>query len=363
MQKGRLTTNGVWKMRKRAVFFPHILGWVLYISYELSLVEITVGLSATVIHYSVYYLLNIALFYFNAHVILDFSFFRTSRPYIFACLLILAEIFCYLIFKLFLDALISGKEFTLTWDVNHQRLWITNIWREIFFIGFSTAYWSLLYMIRFKERNHAMETDRLKALANTLELENRFIAAENAYLQNQISPHLLFNSLSFIYNAVHKLSDKAGKGVMLLADIMRYSLVSSQDNRMVALKQEIEQLEKLIEISRLRFGEELHIQFKRQGARRDIRIPPLILITLIENMIKHGDLGDPDRPALIRLQRKDQTLLFTTWNAKRGSDFHPKNGMGLQNMEKRLNNFYQDRFSLMILNGETDFKVTLSLPL
>ena len=55
MQKGRLTINGLWKMKNRALIFPHILGWLLYISYELSLVEVTVGLSATVTHYSIYY--------------------------------------------------------------------------------------------------------------------------------------------------------------------------------------------------------------------------------------------------------------------------------------------------------------------
>jgi two-component system LytT family sensor kinase len=345
----------------RTVILRHLLGWAIYIAYELSLIEITVGVKSGALHYGFFYFLNICLFYFNAHVILDFAFFKTQRPYLIACILIVCEIFAYLLFKLRLDALFNGKPFDLTFDLAHQQLYITNIWREIFFIGFSTAYWSMLYMVRFKERNHIMETERLKAIATTLELENKYVIAENAYLQNQISPHLLFNSLNFIYNSVYNLSERAGKGVMLLADIMRYSLVSSEDNRLVPVVNEVEQIHKLIELSHMRFQEELSIRFQKKGALKNVQVLPLVLITLVENMIKHGDLGDPAKPGTIKLVIGDGRLHFEIRNKKRTSTAHLKGGLGLKNIEKRLSNHYQDRFSLNISDQPTEFTVTLIL--
>jgi two-component system LytT family sensor kinase len=349
-------------MKKRVVVFRHVLAWLIYIGYEMSLIQITVGLSTSAFHYIVFYLLNIGLFYFNAHVILDFAFFKTRRPYLVSCALIVVEIVGYLFIKLELDHVLSGyQNLSLVVNLSNEKLWLTNIWREIFFIGFSIAYWSMLYMVRFKERNHVMEREQLKSIADKLELENKYISAENAYLQNQISPHLLFNSLNFIYNSVRRLSDRAGKGVMLLADIMRYSLVSSEDNRTVLLSKEVEQIEKLIELSHLRYEEELFIKFRKKGKLAEIQVLPLILITLVENMIKHGDLGDAAYPATIRLEQKEHTLIFATTNKKRIGNPYPKGGLGLKNIEKRLVNFYPDRFTLDILDKDDDFSTTLTL--
>lgn len=221
----------------------------------------------------------------------------------------------------------------------------------------------MLYMIRFKEKNHMMETEQLKAKAETLELENKYIIAENAYLQNQISPHLLFNSLNFIYNSIHNLSDRAGRGVMLLAEIMRYSLVSSEDNRTVSLNREVEQIDKLIELSRLRFKEQFFFKFRKKGKLSGVQILPLILITLVENMIKHGDLGEADRPAMIRLEQNDNLLVFETRNKKRPGNPYPKGGLGLKNIEKRLINFYREQFRLEIQDRNDEFSVTLTLNL
>ncbi|HVW95877.1 MAG TPA: histidine kinase [Mucilaginibacter sp.] len=352
-------------MKKRSlVLFRHLLVWLIFIAYEMSLIQITVGLSASVFHYVIFYALNICLFYFNAHVILDFAFFKTHRPYLVSSLLILLEIIGYLAIKLELDNLLSGSK-NLGFMINppNEKLWLANVWREIFFIGFSIAYWSMLYMVRFKERNHVMETEQLKAKAETLELENKYISAENAYLQNQISPHLLFNSLNFIYQSIRSLSDRAGKGVMLLADIMRYSLVSSEDNRTVELTKEVEQIEKLIELSHLRYPEELFVKFRKKGKLKDIQIIPLILITLVENMIKHGDLGDAAKPASIRLEKNENGLVFETKNKKRTGTPHAKGGLGLKNIEKRLQNHYQHRFTLNVLEDEHQFTVLLLLNL
>lgn len=348
-------------MIKKSVILWHVAVWLIFISYEMTYIHFMVGITASIFHYAIFYTLNICLFYFNAYVVLDFSFFRTANPYVCAVFLTIGEIIVYLAIKYGLDYSLSKWYPSNTTLVLGDRYILINIWRGIYFIGFSIAYWSMLYMIKFRERNHIMKTEQLKSIADKLELENKYISAENAYLQNQISPHLLFNSLNFIYNAIHNLSERAGKGVMLLADIMRYSLVSSEDNRTVPLKKELEQIEKLIELSHLRFRDDFFFKFRKKGKLDALQILPLILITLVENMMKHGDLGEAGQPAIVRLERKDGLLVFQTRNRKRRGCVHTKGGLGLRNIEKRLINHYQERFSLKIMNNVDDFSVTLIL--
>lgn len=349
---------------KRTILLRHLLVWAIFITYELALIDVSAGLTAPAFQYVTFYVCNILLFYFNAHILLDYAFFKTRRPYLISILLITLEIIIYLVFKLLLDGVFKGKlTIEIAFTAINKQIWLSNIFREIFLIGFSIAYWSMLYMVRFRERNHAMEKERLRDQANALELENRYIAAENAYLQNQISPHLLFNTLNFLYNNVHRVSERAGKGIMLLSDIMRYSLISSADQRLVPLDDEVSQLEKLIDLTRLRFGNDLNIRMDRKGNGDGVVILPLILVTLVENMIKHGDLGEPDQPGVILLEAGKDTLSVTTWNRKRKSPLHPKNGIGLANVRKRLSNHYVNRFTLDITENEEEFACILTLQL
>lgn len=348
----------------RVILFRHALVWAVFITYELAVIRFTVGLISSPFQLCIYYFLNILLFYLNAHVILDFAFFRTSRPYLIAILLILAEMLFFLWVKLHVDAWLAGAtEVNYALTKAHEKIYLTNIFREIFFIGFSIAYWSMLYMVKFREQNHVMEKAHLKQLAHTLELENKYITAENAYLQNQISPHLLFNTLNFIYNAVHNLSDRAGKGVMLLSELMHYSLLSSQDNRMVSLADEIKQIEKLIELSTLRFDNELFLKFNKKGKLKEVRIPPLILVTLVENMLKHGDLGERKHTGRIDLEVTDDVLIFKTENLKRLSTPHLKSGLGLENIKKRLRNLFPDKHRFNIIDNPTTYITELTLRL
>jgi LytS/YehU family sensor histidine kinase len=187
------------------------------------------------------------------------------------------------------------------------------------------------------------------------------MSVENAYLQNQISPHLLFNTLNFIYSTVHLQSRDAGEGVSRLSDLMRYSLVSADDTRLVSLAEEVVQLENLVELCRMRFGEQFYLRFRKKGKLAGTRIIPLLLITLVENMMKHGDLGDPAKPARISLEVKDMALFFETRNLKRNTSLYPKGGLGLKNLEKRLSNYYQNRFSLTAQEAGDFFIVTLIL--
>ena len=349
-------------MKYRSIIVKHVLIWLAFISYELAFLYFTVGIQASFLHFVVYYGLNITLFYVNAHVILNFSFFKTRAPYVVAIALITVELFVYLVVKYWLDFLVANSHYIPIYHTSIARQYLmTNIWRAIYFMALSIAYWSTGNIFKFREKNHRIETEQLKTVARNLELENKYISVENAYLQNQISPHLLFNSLNFIYNTVHVQSKDAGEGVMLLSDLMRYSLVSADDTRTVLLREEVAQVDNLVKLCRMRFGDEFYLRFRKKGKLKDVRIIPLILITLVENMMKHGDLGNKRAPAEISLLVQEDQVLFETSNRKRNTSLYPKGGLGLKNMEKRLHNYYQEQYTLVVRDVEDLFTVTLTL--
>lgn len=351
-------------MNLKSIITKHTVVWLIFISYELAYLYFTVGIKASLIHFGVYYGLNIILFYINAHIVLDFSFFKTKAPYLIAITLTVTELLIYLIVKYWLDFLVGNSHYIPIFHTSiFKQYLVTNIWRAIYFIGLSIAYWSMLYMIRFKDRNHQMETEQLKNRTRTLELENKYISVENAYLQNQISPHLLFNSLSFIHNLVYKESGAAGDSVSRLADLMRYSLVSADDSRTVSLHTEVAQLENLVELCRMRFKEQFYLRFKKKGKLSSAKIIPLILITLVENMMKHGDMGHKKFIANITVQLDGGRLYFETRNKKRNTNLYPKSGLGLKNIEKRLSNYYQKGYELLLLDEEELFTVKLRIDL
>lgn len=351
-------------MTRQGSLFRHIVFWLIFISYELAYLIITSGINATLAHLIIYYFLNIGLVYFNSHVILDYAFFKTSKPYLISIGLIILEVAVYLIIKFGLDIVLSPQSKTFIEQAQSSKTYLyANIYRGIYFIGLSIAYWSITYMLHFKERNHHMETEHLKTIANTLELENKYISVENAYLQNQISPHLLFNSLNFIYNKVYLESEEAGNSVALLSELMRYSLVSTGDSRKVLLSQEVRQMENLIALCQMRFSGQFFLRVKKKGKLTSVHIIPLVLITLVENMMKHGDLGDKKIPALIQLELDESRLTFITRNKIKNTNLYPKTGLGLKNVEKRLGNYYQGRYRMITVSEQEIFKVNLIINL
>ncbi|QEM12431.1 hypothetical protein [Mucilaginibacter rubeus] len=80
-------------------------------------------------------------------------------------------------------------------------------------------------------------------------------------------------------------------------------------------------------------------------------------------MLKHGDLGDKKHPARISLELAENRLIFEASNKKRQVSLYPSGGLGLKNIEKRLQNHYQDRYSMLIRDENEHFTITLTISL
>lgn len=185
------------------------------------------------------------------------------------------------------------------------------------------------------------------------ELLKQKMDAELAAIKYQINPHFLFNSLSFIYSKTVPLSEEVSNAVLLLSDIMRYALGKEEDAEgKVALSQEITHLKNVIAINQMRFNNKLNIQYSEQINNPGARITPLVLITLVENAFKHGDLLDPGNPLVIRTESDQQKIRFYISNKKKTGPKELSTGIGLKNVMQRLQLTYANKHSFTVNENE-----------
>lgn len=323
----------------------HLAAWAVFILYEVSFARFTAGRFSPVAHYFYYYALNIGLFYFNAHVLLELK----SR---FIALLLFAETAAYLGLKYLMDQAIGYPAGT------YQTLLVPNIYRGVYFIGCSSLYWSVRRFFR-------AETSRLVILRQKAEIEKNLAEARNAYLQQQINPHFLFNTLNYIYNVYHACSAEAARCVLLLADIMRFSLEEVESNSKIPLAREIEQVTQLIELNRLRFDFPLYLDSQMEGDFEGQEVIPLILLTLTENIFKHGYLKNRDDPAQLSISiSPENELRYYSYNLKKHQPSNRRlRSFGLQNVITRLDHSYPGRYRLDIQNEPDYYALTLIINL
>jgi two-component system LytT family sensor kinase len=347
------------------LLFKHIIGWAIFITYEVSFIRLSAGSFSPLKSYIFYYGLNIVLFYFNAHVLLS-SGVRFKRSYLVIPIFILLELVIYLFLKYLLDELLAYPRETFPgWKVYVEKLLLLNLFRGIYLVGVSSLYWSVIRLMVVTRRMFETETNQLIILKEKAEVERNLAEAMNAYLQQQINPHFLFNTLTFIHNTYYKYSQDASQCVLLLVDIMRFSLEDVDIKGRTALIKETEQIGNLIELNQLRFDYELYIDFHTEGNLEGAQIIPLVLLTLTENIFKHGDLKKKETGAKLHISLNEQNeLRFFSWNLKKHQPVNKRlRSIGIKNVIKRLEYSYPHRYSLNIENNEKSFSVELMMQL
>jgi len=352
-------------MKKKAVIW-HILGWLVFAVYEIGVVYITTGTVKRLTDYLIYYALNISLFYVTSTIILPYSFGKSQNPYLKAFFLILGEMMIYLLIKISLDELIDWKKHSvhLHWDHPVKYL-VLNLWRGLYFLGISILYWSVIRLIAYQQREHVFNQNRLELEKERAVLERDLIAAQNAYLHHQINPHFLFNSLSFIHNTFYEYSKDAAKCVMLLSEIMHYTMLEPGPDGKKELNTELEQIDNFIILNRHRFEFDLQLDMKVTGDTTGCRIIPLVLLSLTENIFKHGNLKRPEKKARLYISiSQRQELTFHSWNLKKNQTERRRiRTIGIENMIKRLEYSYPHQFKLNIYEEEESYELELKMQL
>lgn len=197
------------------------------------------------------------------------------------------------------------------------------------------------------------------------ELETQKLQAELSFLKMQVNPHFLFNALNNIYSlAVMEKSKRTGDSIMKLSDLMRYVLYEKEDSEnKVSLNKEIRHINSYIDLEKLRHPGDIYINFSIEGETDDKRVAPLLLFPLIENACKHGILTDPARPVNIQIKAVNHHLDFSIENFTNSYQKDSVGGIGIQNVQKRLDLIYGNTYKLDIQETKEKFLVNLQLPL
>jgi hypothetical protein len=192
-------------------------------------------------------------------------------------------------------------------------------------------------------------------------LEKEKLNAELLQLKNQVNPHFLFNTLNNLNVLIHTNPDKASDIILGLSDVLRYQIYDSQHDK-VSLQKDIEIIEQYLELEKIR-RDDLNIHVVKNGNFSGVLVPPLLFTNFVDNAVKHSNTRGASFINLF-LKVENKQLYFEITNSKSEQKTTTENnGLGLQNVKKRLNLLYGDAHSLKIMEEAELFIIKLTIPI
>ncbi|RNL54172.1 histidine kinase [Pedobacter jejuensis] len=199
----------------------HLIAWAVFIFWESVIIGLIYGQFGNFSNYAIHYTLNISIFYVHAHVLM-LSLKNPKQAFWKLPVFMFLE-------TIFFVGLIYGVD-TLLFKYTHVfskemgeplTRALTVLWRCLFFMFFGTGYYFLISFINTKAEKERIERQRFRILLEKEKTEKELVQSRNAFLKAQINPHLLFNTLEFVYQKFKHHSQKDAEAMLYLADIMR----------------------------------------------------------------------------------------------------------------------------------------------
>jgi len=197
------------------------------------------------------------------------------------------------------------------------------------------------------------------------QIDREKLQAELQLLKSQVHPHFLFNTLNNLYALTLTKSDRSPLVVLKLSDLLRYMLYECNASE-VLLQKEIAFMRNYIGLEQLRYGDRLDMSVDISGDYEQKLIAPLLLVPFLENAFKHGTSEQLEQAWMhVDLQIQGTKLKFKVINSREAMPHDDVyiGGIGLQNVQKRLELLYPGRHDLRIVAGEETFMITLALEL
>jgi signal transduction histidine kinase len=224
----------------------------------------------------------------------------------------------------------------------NQALGATFIWNFLIYWGIVIGQHAFAYYQKFHERE-----------VQSAELETRLTQARLQALQMQLNPHFLFNTLNAISSLMHKDVEEADRMIVHLSDLLRYALESTEAQK-VPLRQELDFLDRYLQIQQARFGDRLAVRREIAAETLDALVPNLVLQPLVENAIEHGIAPHARAGEIVlRARRSDGRLELEVQDNGGGlpADQPLVDGIGLSNTRARLLQLYGPAQELHLANG------------
>lgn len=331
----------------------HIVSWGIYAVLLFALFNVTTNTEVALIRVCGILLIQVSLFYLNLNVLIK-KFYERQFFISFGIINLLLTLLATFIGDVIAQISFQYKTSCKSRSHNHcnyehhrhddpiiDSIFFEDHWRladlEISFNHAMPALLAILvafviYMIGKRKK----EEDLQLLLAN----------AEKNFLRQQINPHFLFNVLNNIYSLSIDKDPKTPQAIMQLSKMLDYSLYSSK-NDYVKLEEEIQYIEHLIALFKLRDSTLNNIQFDYSKADKQVLIAPMLLLTFVENALKHGNVEKEDGFLEITLKTQEQSIDFVCRNSYlSGKSIDQTGGIGIQNVERRLELLYPERFQL-----------------
>jgi two-component system LytT family sensor kinase len=205
--------------------------------------------------------------------------------------------------------------------------------------------------------------DRAKVLNMSETLEKKKLHAELDLLRNQINPHFLFNALNTIYYKIDRSNQSARETLERFSKMLRFQLYEC-NKPYIAIEEELNFLSSYIDLQKERLNENYHVVCKGFDEVTNLMISPFLLMPVIENCFKHiSDSVDKENNIFIECRKARHTFLLITSNSVNSKAGEEKTGIGLENMQKRLELVYPNKHELITKRTADTFELTLKLDL
>ncbi len=201
-------------------------------------------------------------------------------------------------------------------------------------------------------------------LIRTREAQAQRDRAELAIFKAQISPHFLFNTLNTLYSLVIGTSRKAEDAFIKFTDILKYTYITIE-NETVAIAEEAAYISNYIDLQRIRLNDRTKIIWKLEIDNESVLIPPMLMLTFVENAFKYGASTIHDCEILITLSLTNGHLEFTTRNQimKHADQVRAELPRGIENCRNRLEGMYPERHTLVTYEAEGVFYLRMTIEL
>lgn len=337
----------------------HLMVWGAYILYEV-LISYFAGLDLRITFTILSFTINIAVFYATW---LGFTYIKEkSRSFVMKVFGIISLTVLTLavssVLKISVEVFIYKKDFS-TYLTHYQVTALIMRWLYFYIIaiGFSFAQLSAkrdreVYRYNIEKMEMIQEQERLKKDAIQTELN---------LVKSQINPHFVFNTLGFLHAKTHKALPEVARSILMLSNVMRHALTGSEDGYST-LESELSYIQDYIKIHDER-NESLCMHYSLEKKTGNKKVISLILITLVENIFKHGILKDPLKEVILKIEVKENELHFYSFNYKNNNKKVQSNKIGTQYVKQRLNEVYANNHLLTISETDDTYECKLIFPL
>lgn len=227
----------------------------------------------------------------------------------------------------------------------------------IILVAIVSALFSLL--IQYQEKRK-IELENLKLSSGLMESQLQI-------LNNQLSPHFLFNGINDLYSASILDKEKTPEMILKMSEILKY-VTYQLKKKEIYLIEEIQQIHTQLEYFELRNNTKIPTELKIPEEVNNIKVAPYLLIPFVENALKHGNFNDmTSEPFLyIEVSMKENQLTICVENSYQkiaNKDILNTGGIGIENYKNRLDLLYRNKHQFEITQKEKSFRSLLSINL